>query len=242
MKNKAASAFLLSFFFLGTSYSQKNPYVISFYLRSLPEMPKEQSAEKLAKQLQTPGKILKSILKSELHPFLLYSGVYVAYLGTFTRSTADGQVIFERLTPEAKLHILITEDVKAVPVSHGDKTLSGFVVDPKVPSAQYLFERVKDPETGLFVWHVTAEPVNKNKRISADTLTIFANPKTVIVPLGSTPTSLSENLVLPDLYLTLPSSKSAVNALRFLKVRHYFAPIKFEYRFPPNAYQQEIVS
>ena len=78
------------------------------------------------------------------------------------------------------------------------------------------------------------------KRIAPDTLIIFAQPKNIIVPLGKTATSLTENLVLPDFYAT-KQNKSAANAFRFLKLRHYFAPVKFDYKYQ-SMYQQKIAN
>ncbi len=228
----------------GISICQTTPHIITFFIRPLPAAYKseEEATKKIAEQLATPGKMLKSMIKKQLSPILFYSGIYVAYAGAFTHSNANGQVLFERSTPEPELHILITEDMKAIPVNPlNDKTLYGFAIDPKAESAQYLFKRIQDPETELYFWNVTPEPIHEKKRITSDTLIMFAQPKNIIVPIGSTATPLSENFVLPDFYAT-QKNKSAANAFRFLKIRHYFAPVTFEYKFLPDGYQQKIAN
>lgn len=236
---------MLCLIWAGPVLGQASPHIITFFIRPLPNRLQNASEEinqKIAEQVNTPGRMLKSVVKKKLSPVLLYSGIYAAYAGTLTHSNANGQVLFERFTPEAKIRVLITEDMKAVPVNPlNNKTLYGFTVDPKAESAQYLFERVQDPETELYSWNVSVEPVNKKKRIAYDTIIIFAEPKNIIAPVGPTATTLNENFVLPDFYAT-PNNKTAANAFRFLKVRHYFAPVKFEFKFQPDGYQQKIVS
>lgn len=235
---------LLCIIWMGTSVSQPASHLITFFIRPLPGTQKKiteaEVQAKTAEQISTPGRILKSIVKKRLTPLLIYSGIYAAYAGTFTHSNANGQILFERQTPELILHILVTEDVKVVPVNPlNDKTIYGFARDPKAQAAQYLFELTKDPETELYAWNVTPEPLRK-KIIAPDTLIIFAQPKNIIVPLGQTVTTPTENLILPDFYAT-PHNKSAANAFRFLKIRHYFAPVKLDTKFQPDGFQQMIL-
>ena len=231
--------------FTSSTLAQTTPHIISFFIRPLPalELTQEERTsadQKAKKQLDTPGKILKSITKKELSPRLFYSGIYVAYAGTFTHSNPLGEVIFERTSPEAKFHLLVTEDLKSVPIdAYSSKTLYGFAPDPASDSELYLFERLQDPETGSYTWYVTHEPLKKHKLLPIDTIIIFADPKQLIVPIGSTDTTMSENFTLPDFYITQRNG-IAVNALRFLKMRHYFAPVKFEYTFKPDDIQQKI--
>ena len=213
MKKKLSE---LCLFWISASLAQTAPHVISFFIRPLPATFKpSEKKQKIAHEVKTPGKILKSVVKKTLRPILFYSGIYAAYAGNFTHSTTDGQVLFERSTPEAVLHVLITEDMKVIPVNPiNDKTVYGFAIDPKAESAQYIFERVQDPETELDYWKVSPEPIRKKKSIAPDTIIIFAQPKTIIVPVGKTATNLSENLILPDFYAT-KQNKSAANAFRF---------------------------
>ena len=63
----------------------------------------------------------------------------------------------------------------------------------------------------------------------------------MVVPLEDTITLSGENFVLPD-FFTTKNLSSSTNALRFLKIRQYFAPVKFEYTFFPEAYQKMIKS
>ena len=166
--------------------------------------------------------------------------MYSSYAGTITNSDADGQILFERKSPEPKLIILITNSIKAIPVDPlNQKTLYGFMLDPKAPAQQYLFERLEDPETETHAWHVKALPIDRDGRIPYDTIIIYADPQDIVVPLGPSATKVGENFLLPDFYVT-EGYNSALNALSFLKIRHFFAPVSFDYTFLPDEFQKKV--
>jgi hypothetical protein len=218
------------------------PHIITFFIRPLPATYKAPDRAKAEKTLSSPGNVVKTLIKKELNTLYLYSGIYASYAGHFSVSDMNGQITFPRKTTGNTLHFIVTEDIKAVPVNPlNDKTILGFVANPKAALQHYVYERRKDPETELYSWIVTEEPLDTKKRIPADAIVLFANPKHVIAPVGSSHTLDTEHLVLPDIFIT-PNLNSALNALRFFKIRHYFAPVKVEYKFIPDGYQQRITS
>lgn len=227
----------------GTVQSQVSPHIITFFVRPLPTSPTEaitKALEERKRRTSHHDEILQPVLSKVLNLPFLHAGLYASYAGTITHSNADGQVLFERKSPEPKLMVLITDTLKPIPVDPlKPKTLLGFMVDPKSPAEQYSFNRLQDPETELYEWHVTSVPLTRNATIPYDTIIIYADPRNIIVPLGSTLTTDNENFVLPDLYVT-EGYNSALNALRFLKIRHYFAPVTFNYTFLPDQYQKKI--
>jgi hypothetical protein len=239
---KMTSIAILSIIAIQSLSAQPAPHVISFFIRPLPAYPtpaQEKFVEEHKKK-SVPDSLLKSIINKELNTNFLHSGIYVTYAGMSALSNSEGQVTFERKTPEKKLNVIVAEDLKAVPVDPlNNKTIYGFMVNPKAAAHQYSFELLQDPETEIYSWYVNHVPLVKGKRIPYDTIVIFANPKHVIVPIGATATSVSENFLLPDLYAT-PQHKSGANALRFLKIRQYSAPVKFDTKFYPEEYQQII--
>jgi hypothetical protein len=217
-----------------------SPHVLTFFIRPLPITHKKLTPDKAEKTIKSPEKIMKALIKKELNELHVHAGIYVSYQGFFAVSDMNGQVVFPRKTAEDKLHFIVTEDVKAVPVDPlRDTTLLGFVPDPNAELQHFVYERRQDPETELYSWVVNEEPLPKAKRIPAEAIVLFANPKHIIVPVGSSHTNESENLVLPDIFTT-HNLNSALNALRFFKIRHYFAPVKVEYKFNPDGYQQRI--
>jgi len=230
---------LMLCFFAPLAHGQTTPHIITFFIHAMPRAAGSMPVKD--KDFALPGKILKSAVKQTLNPRLYYSGIYANYAGATTTSDAQGQITFERGTPEPRFHVLVTEDLKEVPIdAFKDKTLYGFAPDPKAPSALYLFEREIDPETGLLQWRVSHERLNRKKRLSIDTIILFANPDDLIVPLGTTNTIMSESFILPDFYIT-SHNNNVINAFRFLKVRHFFAPVKFEHKYQPDSYQRKIV-
>lgn len=227
-----------------TLQAQISPHVITFFVRPLPDIVTEVQEKAIERQtkLKEPKEstLTGSLIKNEGPSDVLNRGVYVSYAGNVARSDRDGQVIFERKTAGSKIHVIITQDIIAVPVDPlKEKTIYGFVLSPKALAQHYLFEKLQDPTTMLYFWRVTTLPAPKNKRLPYDTVVIFAHPKHVVVPLEDTITLSGENLVLPD-FFTTKHLASATNAMRFLKIRQYFAPVKFEYTFAPDAYQKMI--
>jgi len=221
---------------------QVSPHIITFFVRPLPHAPTDATkrAVEERKRQMTHDEILQPILKNVFNAPFLQKGIYASYAGTITHSNADGQILFERKSSEPQLMMIITDSIKPVPINPlKPKTLLGFTLDSHSPSQQYLFKRQQDPETELYEWHVTSVPVDRTERIPYDTIIIYAEPQHIIVPLGSTLTTANENLVLPDLYVTEGYS-SPINAIRMLKIRHYFEPVQFEYTFLPDEYQKKI--
>lgn len=221
---------------------QVSPHVITFFVRPLPASPNETIAKAIEehKKRTSHFDILQPVLSKVFNLPFLHAGLYASYAGTITHSSADGQILFERKSPEPKLMVLVTDSIKPIPIDPlKPKTLLGFMIDPQVPAQQYSFKRLQDPETELYEWHVTSVPVDRTARIPYDTIIIYANPNHIIVPLGSTGTTLNENFVLPDFYVT-EGYNSALNALRFLKIRHYFAPVTFNYTFLPDQFQKRM--
>ncbi|MBA2306761.1 hypothetical protein H0W26_01350, partial [Candidatus Dependentiae bacterium] len=75
------------------------------------------------------------------------------------------------------------------------------------------------------------------KKIPWDAIIIFADPLTMISPLGKTTTPLNENFILPDFYIT-STAKTALDALRFLTLKSFVAPLSFTYSFHPQDIQK----
>ncbi len=222
--------------------SQVSPHIITFFVRPLPASPSAALSKAKEEQSRRIGadEILQPMLNQVLNLPFLHAGLYASYAGTITHSNGDGQILFERKSPEPKLFVLITDTIKPIPIDPlKPKTLLGFTLDPKMAAEQYSFKREQDPETELYEWHVTSVAIDRNSPIPYDTIIIYADPRNIIVPIGSTLTTNNENFVLPDFYVT-EGYNSALNALRFLKIRHYFAPVTFNYTFLPDQFQKRI--
>ena len=226
----------------GSTLAQVSPHVITFFVRPLPSEPSPAIVKFIEEQkkFMGPETKLPPIMSNLINLPFMQAGVYASYAGTITHSDRNGQIVFLRKSPDAALNLLVTDSIKPIPVDPlHPKTLFGFEVGQEAAAQMYLFERLQDPETEQYAWHVKPVPFDKEKRIPYDTIIVYANPHHVIVPLGPSATKKSENFVLPDFYVT-ERYNSAYNALRFLKVRHYFAPVAFNYSYLPSEFQRNI--
>lgn len=241
---KKTALFLMGLLLLNftaiTIKSQIAPYSITFFIRPLPATLHQNAQERIEKMAAKPGKLAQKRLTREFNPKSLYSGIYVAHLGQLARSSVHGQVTFPRKNTTNSLNVLITEDIKPLLINPSHTTtLSGFLLDPKARSSFYLYQLVQSPETGLLTWHVSEQALPKDK-IPNDAMIIFADPKSIFVPLGPTITQSSDNLVLPTIY-ALNTGKPTLNALRFLKIRKFFHPVTFKYNYLPQGYQERVL-
>jgi hypothetical protein len=218
-----------------------SPYIITFFIRPLPgqEAPPSKT-KKLEQKIANPEKIIKTLIKKELATSYLSSGIYASYAGYITRSDINGQIMFPRKAAQPKLHLLITQEIKAVAESPMKrKIILGFVLDPKAARQYYLYQRTQDTQKETASWSITEESIAEGKKIPYDTIIVFANPKHIRVPLGTHGTPPGENLILPTMYSAEQLTHTA-NALRFLKIRHFFTPVKIVYNFKPEEYQERV--
>ncbi|MBA3954286.1 hypothetical protein H0X48_03150 [Candidatus Dependentiae bacterium] len=240
---KKTVLFLMSLLFLhftATLKSQIAPYSITFFIRPLPATLQTTAQARIEKMVAKPGKLAKKRLTREFNPKSLYSGIYVTHLGQLARSSVHGQVTLPRKSADTTLYMLVTEDIKPLLVNPSHKTtLSSFLIDPKVRSSYYLYQLTQSPETGLLTWYVSEQQVPKDK-IPADAFIVFADPQSILIPLGPTVTANNDNLVLPDIYV-INTADTALNALRFLKLRNFFHPVTFKYNYLPQGYQERVL-
>lgn len=234
--------FIILFLFYNNIFSlhQPSPHIITFFIRPIPKYIEEKiDIKKIKKSISKPENVLKQFILQDM-PSHLQSGIYAIYAGFVTFSDFNGQITFERKTVEPKINLLITEDIKPIPVSpFNTNTILGFVVNPKAYSQYYLLERNQDPETQVISWKVTEQDIPKDQKIPYNTIILIANPKNIIVLTGTTSTIMSENLLLPDIYVT-KNTNSTLYAIRFLKVRQYFSPTKNKYEYKQEQYQQKM--
>ncbi len=230
--------------FFSPLWGQISPHVITFFVRPLPKEPSAAIAAYIEQQKAFLGPETKapSVMSNLTHLPFKQAGMYASYGGTITHADPNGQIVFLRKNPEPKLHVLVTNNIKPIPVDPlNPKTLFGFEVDKDTPAQMYLVERLQDPETETYAWHVKPIPFDTTKRIPHHAIILYANPHHVVAPIGPTATTVSENFALPDFYVT-EQYNSALNALRFLKVRHFFAPVAFNYSYQPSEFIRHIKS
>ena len=202
------------------------PYLISFFIKPL-ILPKE----------ETTGISKSKQASFSAHP-LSHTGIFVFYAGVSTSSDQDGQVLLPRKTAEPVFHIFITERLSPLPLTPSKrKTILGFTTKPKTELQHLVYRREKDPEVDIYVWRVDEVPWPPYKKIPYDAIIIFANPEKIISPLGRTVTQFSENFILPDFHIT-STADTALDALRFLTLKSFVAPLSLAYSFHPQDIQK----
>ncbi len=198
--------------------------IITFFIRPY-HSPEEVTHEDFTEALQEPGKLARQLLKS-LVEVGHFQGVLASYRGYITTSDYTGQVTFPRGQPLPELNLLITQMVE--PVLMIGATVHHLELINSIPAQMYRISRKQDPETEIFYWDTQPKKLPENRKITLDTIILFAKPDNIIVPEGITLTNDSPMLVLPDIYAT-KELNTAVEALRVLKIRHFFGPVRFNY-------------
>ncbi len=205
--------------------------MISLFIRPFPGK-KEVTFEKLLKKTQILGKVSYKILKKALSKHT-YEGILATYYGYVIPSNFNGHIIFLRKHQANAVEIIITQMIE--PVMMIDATVHHLEVLSTIPARRYSLVRKLDEGTKTYYWDVKEEKIPKNKRISLKTIVLFANPKKILIPTGITLTTKSPHLLLPDIYAR-KHLNPAINALRLLKIKHFFMPVLSETKKQNDTY------
>lgn len=161
------------------------------------------------------------------------TNLYFTYYGNSSISDSNGQVVFPVKTPDAKFFILVSNDIQPIPMIFC--TINHLEVEKGSFYTFFSVQRMYDEETRLYFWSIEQLKIPEDLIIPINTIIIHADPQTIYIPTGITPTSNSPQLLLPTIYrkskeikimgLTVHSIH-AKNALQFLELTQYFSPIK----------------
>jgi hypothetical protein len=190
-------------------------------IRHYPEQKTISSDEKLSSDAQTPGKLTRKILKNYGMKPGGTEGVLASYMGFVAVSSLDGQITFTRQHKNPSVNLLITQTIE--PMMMLSNVVHHWEIKPDVPAKMYAMERKQDEETKLYYWDTQEIPLPENKRISLETIVIFAKPDNIVVPIGTTLTEGGPQLILPTMY-TRKGFNLVPRSLVFLKLRHFFGP------------------
>jgi hypothetical protein len=200
--------------------------VITFFIRPYPEpiqFTYDQARTKITDHhTNVARRLLKHTLKKE--PTV---GIFGSYMGYLQPSNRDGQLTFPRSQQGTEVKLLITPLIR--PVMMIGNTVHHWVTIDEYPAELYSIEREQDSETKLYYWNTQKIPLPENKRISLDTIIIFAKPTSIFVPTGITITENSPHLILPDIYAR-KEINSALDALRILKIRPFYSTVPRAYK------------
>lgn len=196
---------------------------MTLFFREYPEFILETAGTPRNKpKYANPDFLSRQKIKALINPNLV-NGIFATYAGFLSTSNSDGQIAFPIRHAQPMIYLIITTGV--TPVTMNSTTIAYWELEPNHPVEVYKMERTKDSATGLFYWNVTQEPIPTDKKVPLTSILVFANPSSIVVPIGITVTENTPNLHLPDIYVK-PEINKLSNALYVLYLKHFFGPVK----------------
>ncbi len=229
------STFLLILAVFFNNHSLFAEQLITIFLKPYPELSLKEGSEKLGPKLAKPGKLSSTRAKHILKPSI--AGIFATYGGFLTISDLNGEVSFPRKHTKPFLYLLITE--KLSPIIMSGNTIHHWDLEEDAAAAMYLMEQKWDEQAGIHYWDVSQVPVPENDHVPLESLTIFADPKYIYVPLGISTLKESPHLILPDIYIKKGINLTA-SALFILNLSQYFGSIIPMYKKQPDRYLRQL--
>lgn len=206
---------LITLFTAISSTLMGNP-VISFFFKPLPH------TTDMVAQMKDPQAIAHHTVHGIIQHSIV-SGICATYAGYIATSDHNGEISFPRKHTQPAINILVTQSI--VPIALFENTISHWELTPGEPADFYSLSESYDEKTGQYSWHTIKASLPENKSIPMTTLIIIAKPSQIIVPLETTKTIKSANLVLPSLYIK-KGTDIVSNDAYLLNIRHLFRPVE----------------
>lgn len=232
---------LLNFGYFKAMTNQESDHTtIIFFIREYPtisnnETPqlRHQGQELICKNYEPPY----PGAKCETFDYPFTYGIFSTYGGNLAITDINGQTTFPRRTQKNAVDLLITD--KIAPIFSIKNTIAYWEIDEDAKGAKfYSVDRKHDEETNLYYWDVREKDIPQDRRIGLHTITIFADPESIYVPVGITPTTDNPQLVLPNIYAKRNFDASYVNTTLFvLTIKQFFSQIRKIYKEFPLGYQ-----
>lgn len=222
-----------------------NTAVISLFFRPLTPSIAQQLAEKDVEELLGEEAKTKEapVSPKELEdeftaptPFL--HGIYVSYQGTVATSDYNGQVLFPNHQTKPSLTVVITDSL--TPIIIFSNTVQHMKVREGHDAIFYEVTRERDPKLKKFVWDIHMIPTPANGRIPDDALVIIAKPSQIVMLEGKIVTEQDVNLLLPPVYIRTTITPTD-NALQFMKMAKFFAPIEKQTSYASDRYATMLI-
>lgn len=210
-----------------------SPHMITLFFSYKPV---EKTPEELTQKLLNKGNFSMKALKKALMPTAPV-GFYAMYGGSFGQSDLNGQILFPRGDTGNTITVIVTTKIRPVFLGLNKTTITHFLTTPEAPSAWYTLTKSEPDAKKLVTWNIQKEEPSAARKIPPFAVIIFAKPETL--SFSNHPTSAGENMILPTLMSTKKSGSSG-NALSFLKISRYYAPVTFQYKIQPARYAQMV--
>ena len=150
-------------------------------------------------------------------------GIHAVYLGYLTISDGNGQISFPRQQQSDTVHLLITPEIEPE-LMMSPALIANWITKHQTPAAFYQINRKHNKNVKTYYFDVKKMEVPQE--IPNGTITIFAHPDHIEVPVGISLNSYSTNLILPELQAT--KVNTAKNSLYTLSIKQYFEQVVIE--------------
>lgn len=231
------SWFVIAFYGTPLAFAQQSatPHIITLFFKPALKQYCEGPACELLENLHIPGQINRIILSQNVMAQII-SGIYVTYAGFVTHSDYNGQVSFPLKYAHDNYTLIVTESIK--PVLLFSNTVHHLEFAEETPAVMYSFTREKQNKKS--VWVVKKVAITDHK-IPDTALIIFSQPSHIIIAEGIFSADEGPNVILPHIYVT-DNTPLSVNALQFVKLAKFFAPVTKAFGYARERYADIIAN
>ncbi len=217
-------------------------HIITLFMQPYPHFPVEtsgqeliqQKADKKSRKLRNHEKIAQYALNSALETNAP-AGIFATYSGQLSISNTDGMVVFARRQESQNLKLLITQEID--PIFQVEQTINHWELKSDFPAALYTINQNREQDTEIEFWDVKRVPLPQDRKISIDTIVIFAQPNKIYVPEGVFPLKHpGADLFLPDIFVK-KSVDTLASSLYLLNIKRLFSQIQKTYQVKENSYR-----
>lgn len=217
-------------------------HIITLFMRTYPHFPVAQApqdvaqkkADKKSRKLRSPEKIAQYAYRSAIQNNYA-AGVFATYAGQLTASGTDGQILFARRQESPNIQLLITERIN--PIFQVEQTIHHLELEGDYPGALFSITQDREQDTEIEYWDVKRIPLPKDRKISLDTIVVFAQPTNVYVPEGITALKHpGADLFLPDIFVK-KTVDTLASSLYLLNIKRIFAQTQKTYQVKEKSYQ-----
>ncbi len=205
---------------------QSSDSVITIFIKEKIESKQEKipkHAQYISQKLKQPS-FIKAIGKdrSWLNQTGI-DGIHAVYLGYLSISDQNGQITFPRQQQSDTIYLLITPQIEPE-LMMSPALIANWITKENTPAAFYKIERKHNKELKAYYFNV--KKIDVPEEIPNGTITIFAHPDHIEVPIGISLNSYSTNLILPE--LQAKKVDIAKNSLYTLSIKQYFEQVIIE--------------
>jgi hypothetical protein len=150
-------------------------------------------------------------------------GLHAIYLGYLAISDHNGQISFPRQQQNDTIYLLVTPEIEPE-FMMSPSLIHGWITKNHAPAAYYEINRKHNKE--LKTYYFDVRKIENPQEIKNGTITIFAHPDHIHVPVGISLNTYSTNIILPELQAT--KVDTIKNSLYTLSIKQYFEHITIE--------------